>query len=491
MSKQIIIVVFDNTVQPNDVIREVIGDKGFGDAIVKKKNLEKHFREHMENIFENFRWMVVNNLYDIAELVKDLAKWEKESNVHILHCFSNHVVMDREDAALTFQKLPYIESPILLISDKSIAGMMFDCAENYVDFLKKVLQEQSTTLHMAKECGYEELKFTGMKDISDVNSFMHCIAGDFDTRYFNSIAATDFRVTKSSDNKKKIQSEYTFYQLLPEKMKPWFVMPFSYCETEKTASYEMERLYMTDVAIKWVHGAIGQEEFSQLMDIYFYFFREREQKDISKEQYRKQADALYVEKVISRIEDLKQEPAYQKIAQIISADDRIKSIDDIVNRYFCLKEKVERRIAYESVSVIGHGDPCFANTMYNRATRMLKFIDPRGALTEEELWTNPYYDVAKLSHSVCGNYDFFNNAMFDISIDENLCVHLEIPFDNSPYKKIFRTKVEQNGFDYLSVRLYEASLFLSMLPLHMDYPQKVLGFLLNAVNILDEVEADV
>jgi hypothetical protein len=227
------------------------------------------------------------------------------------------------------------------------------------------------------------------------------------------------------------------------------------------------------------------------MDIYFYFFREREQKDISKEQYQKQADALYVEKVISRIEDLKQEPAYQKIAQIISADERIKSIDDIVNRYFGLKEKIERRVSYESVSVIGHGDPCFANTMYNRATRMLKFIDPRGALTEEELWTNPYYDVAKLSHSVCGNYDFFNNAMFDISIDENLCVHLEIPFDNSPYKNIFRTKVEQNGFDYLSVRLYEASLFLSMLPLHMDYPQKVLGFLLNAVNILDEVEADV
>ena len=38
------------------------------------------------------------------------------------------------------------------------------------------------------------------------------------------------------------------------------------------------------------------------------------------------------------------------------------------------------------------------------------------------------------------------------------------------------------------VRIYEASLFLSMLPLHIDYPQKVFGFLLNAINILKEIE---
>ena len=48
-------------------------------------------------------------------------------------------------------------------------------------------------------------------------------------------------------------------------------------------------------------------------------------------------------------------------------------------------------------------------------------------------------------------------------------------------------KTEENGFDYLSVRLYEASLFLSMLPLHIDNPHKVFGFILNAKNILEEI----
>ena len=48
--------------------------------------------------------------------------------------------------------------------------------------------------------------------------------------------------------------------------------------------------------------------------------------------------------------------------------------------------------------------------------------------------------------------------------------------------------LEKNQFSYPVVRLYEASLFLSMLPLHMDNPQKVFGFLLNGIEILQEVE---
>lgn len=68
---------------------------------------------------------------------------------------------------------------------------------------------------------------------------------------------------------------------------------------------------------------------------------------------------------------------------------------------------------------------------------------------------------------------------------------LEIPFNNREYQEIFRKKVVENGFDYWSVRIYEASLFLSMLPLHMDNPHKVFGFILNVKNILKEIEENV
>ena len=78
--------------------------------------------------------------------------------------------------------------------------------------------------------------------------------------------------------------------------------------------------------------------------------------------------------------------------------------------------------------------------------------------------------------------------MFEIRIREDFRCELEIGFDNTQYIKIFRDRLEENGYDYLRVRLYEASLFLSMLPLHMDYPHKVFGFILNVCRILKEIE---
>ena len=59
-------------------------------------------------------------------------------------------------------------------------------------------------------------------------------------------------------------------------------------------------------------------------------------------------------------------------------------------------------------------------------------------------------------------YDFFNNGLYDIRIDEDFTYDLDIPFDNSAFMEIFKKKVQENGFDYLTVRIYEASLFISM-----------------------------
>ena len=247
---------------------------------------------------------------------------------------------------------------------------------------------------------------------------------------------------------------------------------------------------MTDLAIKWVHGSMDKSEFEALMDKYFFFFKCRHTKECTKEEYQKTADALYVDKVQSRINDLKQLPQYKNIEALLSSIGDV-NIDSIVSRYLSLKDKIEAKNNYKPEMVIGHGDPCFANALYNKSTQMLKFIDPKGASVESDLWTNPYYDVAKLSHSVCGKYDFFNNGLFDIRIAEDFTYDLEIPFDNSEYMQIFKSKVEENGFDYLTVRIYEASLFISMLPLHIDNPHKVLGFILNADRILKEIELDV
>lgn len=54
----------------------------------------------------------------------------------------------------------------------------------------------------------------------------------------------------------------------------------------------------------------------------------------------------------------------------------------------------------------------------------------------------------------------------------------------------FQHRLEDAGHDVYGVRLREASLFLSMLPLHNDDPRKVLGLLLNAIAIIDELKSN-
>jgi hypothetical protein len=109
-------------------------------------------------------------------------------------------------------------------------------------------------------------------------------------------------------------------------------------------------------------------------------------------------------------------------------------------------------------------------------------------MTEDELYMDPYYDIAKLSHSICGHYDYFNSGLYEIAIDENMKARVRVDADNRQYVELFREELESAGISLELIRLYEASLFLSMLPLHMDRPQKVFGFVMNAIAILDSLE---
>ncbi len=482
-----VIVIYDDTGRKSDVIRDIIGDKGFADVVVKKRHLEEYYREELEKVFPDLIWEKVHSLFEYPEMVKKLELY-LGTDTRILHCFSNYIISDKTKACLSFKKIEYVDEVYGVIEDKRAVCGMFPSVESYVPFCKNIISGSKAWDLVRSQKNTFEIE--GLVDIGIIGNFIQCITGNFDSRYFNSLKGNEYTIVKSSSNKRKIEAEYKFYHLLPEDMKFWFVMPFNYQESTDSSSYTMERLHMTDLAIKWVHGSMDENEFEELMDKYFFFFGSRHVKKCSESEYKSISDELYVDKVKTRIDNLKTLPEFKVIENLLSVNEST-NIDVLLNKYFELKNKIESRVKFRHELVIGHGDPCFANALYNKSTKTLKFIDPKGAIEEKDLWTNAYYDVAKLSHSVCGRYDFFNNALFDIKIDSDFTYNLEIPFDNSKYIKIFKRKVEENGFDYLTVRIYEASLFLSMLPLHIDNPHKVFGFILNVKNILEEIEKDV
>lgn len=478
-----VIVVYDDTVVVDKLIRNITGPKSFGSTIYKRKSLKIRIQEAIKG-YEFISGFID---YQMGDSVKKLLYAIKEYSVNcgVIHLFSNFGISDKEKFGILVEKSRFINRNVAVLCEDKLVALMFNSVDEYKQYIKE--HNIQDDLKFDAFTGYDTITTDALVDLGELNNFMKFITGGFDARFFNALEGDEYTVTKSSVNKKKIKSEYEFYGLLPDRMKRWFAMPFDYKEDNERASYTMERYHMTDIAIRWIHNAIDIEEFDDILKRIFRFVSERSVKKVSESEYSAIEENLYITKVIERMDELKKSPYYVKFDRLIESGTEFDNIDEIVEKYMNLYKKATKGMKFRPELVIGHGDLCFSNILYNKETNMLRLIDPKGAVKEEELWTNPYYDIAKLSHSICGRYDFFNSGLFDIRIEADMKINLFIDFDNTEYVELFKDYLERCSFDYTLVRLYEASLFLSMLPLHIDNPQKVFGFLLNAVNILEEL----
>ena len=474
-----IVLVYDDTIEVNDRIKTIIGNKLFGEMILKRKKMYSRIIDIIRETKKDIEIIKISN-QDEFEKIESYPK-----DTTFFHLKSNSAIIDKDKFKIVIEKLEFIKETTSVVSNNQIMGVIYTNKEQYLEFIKEYIITGS----------FDSLKINNeiqtdiFVDLTDYNNLLMYISSGFDARYFNSIMGDSYSVTKRSTDKKKMKMEYSYYWLLPEHMKNWMVMPYDFKEYNDSASYTMERMPMTDIAIRWTHGAIDIEEFNRILDKTFYFINSRDKKEIDKEEYIKNAEKLYLTKVDERIEKLKQLEQYKELKLLIESGTEFNSIDEIIGLYKELYQKFTKEFykKTEFTAVIGHGDLFFANMLYSKEVNLLRLIDPKGALDAKDLWTNPYYDIAKLSHSICGNYDFFNTGDYNIELDKNIKFALKVNFDNEKYVELFKQYLQKYGYDYKMVRLYEASLFLSMLPLHIDNPHKVFGFLLNAVNILKEI----
>lgn len=476
-----VIVIYDDSFMPNKEIRTITGDKTYGETIFKRVTLKDRMKDEVVKNKACLEMLTLEDAKMIEKLKADLILRAQDlENTSVFYLYSNYGLANTKEFQNLLTKASFINDAFSVVVDEKIAAVLLPDVKTAVARME-LLQERKVSA--------EQIDTDAFMDLSVLGNFLTFITGGFDARFFNALAGDEYTVTKKSTKIEKIKSEYNFYYLLPENMKMWFVMPYDYKEDATSASYTMERFHMTDIAIRFVHGAVSPEELSEILDKLFYFVQLRKSKPVDAEKAKEVADELYMTKLLSRMDDLKKLPEYAQFDSLIAMGTAYESIDAIVARYKELYEKVTKAFPEKDKKlVVGHGDLCFSNILYSREANLLKLIDPKGALTEDDLYTDPYYDLAKLSHSICGCYDFFNSGLYQITMDRDMKIKLTIDTDSQPYVDIFKKYLEEKGYSYTKVRLYEASLFLSMLPYHMDQPGKVFGFLLNAIRILEEVE---
>jgi hypothetical protein len=132
-----------------------------------------------------------------------------------------------------------------------------------------------------------------------------------------------------------------------------------------------------------------------------------------------------------------------------------------------------------------HGDFCFSNLLYDPKVRLVKMIDPRGEFGVPGVFGDRRYDLAKLTHSYAGKYDFIVADRFSVEVESDGCLRLSM-HSNDYYtrvRSIFDAVLLPDASLRQQVYALQALLFLSMLPLHADKPRRQLTMLATGLQL--------
>ncbi|HVJ35767.1 MAG TPA: hypothetical protein VND94_21850 [Terriglobia bacterium] len=494
--------IYDDAIAVTPEVTDIVGIRHYGDLLHGKRRLSSIVREAAEGAgiedVVHFR-----RLEDLRALADGIDS--QQVGRRFLYLPSNVIALGGKMALTAlFGKLRWLRQNVLVTAaggdthgSATGANAWSGAAALDLEAFRRLIEQRCQgviqPVHGERRGNFADIgNGANLVDLSDKAYLLKFLGSHFEVRHFNAISFDDYTIRKSSRNKEKIRQEYTYWGLLPDRMKFWFVQPYDLVEEGETASYAMERLHIPDMALQWVHGAVTPGSFDRFLDRAFHFLQQRPSQRIDRDAAVSLRRSLYRDKLATRMADLRKTMPASQIELLLRSTGTATVTDSLaglLERYAVLLEKLERRRS-DQIAVIGHGDFCFSNILYEKNSNLIRLIDPRGAARPEDLWTDPYYDLAKLSHSILGNYDFINNGLYDLVLDDGLRPRLElhIETDLGEMQQAFKGRLASHGFDLELVRLYEASLFLSMVPLHIDIPSKALAFLINAEEILTKLE---
>ncbi len=292
---------------------------------------------------------------------------------------------------------------------------------------------------------------------------------------------------KHSQQKSKMKAEHEFLNTLPTAIRPFYPCCGDYLEDigNDEAGYEIELIPTLDVAKFLINNYFSSQErckdFIQSIEKYCDSVPH---KTVTLEEYKDKMTELFVRKGENRLEALSKVKCLSRLNQVVKLFE-FDSVDDFGKAYLKLLEKDIARMN-ETEFYCGHGDLFFGNMLYDPSKKLLKLVDPKGGNASSAM-TPIWYDLAKLSHSFMGNYDLMVYGLITPFLNDSLELSLKI---RKEFKKScqllsneFREFLSRRNLDIRRVRLYEGSLFLSMLPLHEEAPLRMSCQLIRAIEI--------
>jgi hypothetical protein len=303
-------------------------------------------------------------------------------------------------------------------------------------------------------------------------------------RSFNSVRVDTGRgiLIKKSRNEKKLRSEIRWYQSLPGELQHLAPRVFRSCTEPGNTFVEME-FYgyppLSDVYLfgDWDRG-VWQRAF-RAIGLTLREMRAVRLDDPPPHLIREALRSMYETKTMERLSQIESrgdlKPFFQDRLTINGVE--CAGIPTVLEQLPSVL--AEAGVLDERPFTLIHGDLCLSNILYDRRNGFARLVDPRGAFGEFESYGDSLYDVAKLSHSLVGDYDLLVNGMFTLRMGgTSVALRVSASSNQLRAKAVFAEWVKSNyEKDLRLISLIEGLLFLSMVPLHQERPASQAAFL--------------
>ncbi|WP_052208032.1 hypothetical protein [Croceibacterium mercuriale] len=479
--------VYDDSEPAPAAIREIIGVERFG-AVLKRKQRLADLVERAVTKERQFDFVRISDAASRDALADQLAR--RRDDDRVIRLPSGLIPVDLDMFARTLRKLPYAPGPAMFGGRFDDEAVTLLTRTDTIALLNiREPRQRRSFFDAIAETSLAVDNAMKLLDLRSVGNFLAYMIGATEVRFFNASQVSGDVFRKSSTDIAKMQGEHGFFHVVPDAMKRFLLPTFDYREEGGRASYAMENLSVPDAALQIVHHSFDAGSFARLLDRFFEFLDARGRQETGTDRVRAVARDTILAKMHHRLDELLTTDAGRRLDALLASSGPRGGIADMRRQASAL---IERAIATDrsSALAVGHGDPCLSNILFSRNIGLFRLIDPRGATSLDEAWMHPLYDLAKFSHSIMGGYDFVNNGLFECRVGHDLRLALELDGHGPPgwMKKALADRLAATGHDQAVIRAYELSLFLSMLPLHLDTPRKLPGFCLIACAIMDELE---
>ena len=325
----------------------------------------------------------------------------------------------------------------------------------------------------------------GWYDVGHIENYYYSKKALLQARYFNYLNFDEILgiVTKTSDDTDKLKDEINWYKKIPPELS--ILTPRVIDYNNSTRPYiKLEYIGYPTLAELWlysdIHSEIWKNIIKRFLDVINLFKKYRG--PVSFDDYQ----LMYVHKTEQRVKTLLEES--KQFRELFNNKKIIINNIEYKN-WPIIKEKIYskiKRLYNNKNNYFLHGDLCFSNILYDIHNGIFKLIDPRGKWGSTT-FGDLKYDIAKLRHSVVGNYDSIIDGLYSISYNNEKII-IDI-FKPRIYQEISRYFDELVGLNWNlnDIKLIEGLLFISMLPLHKDNLDKQIAFFSIGIQRLNEV----